>query len=162
VGGELQVLSKQSANVIEYPVLCLSQGIFDLARNEEELTICTRSALKTDYFKKMLIVDSRGIGRRVTGATKLRGVGVLWGYNFLLQQRIRVKLECSDEPFQVEVGELRARVLKALKQWWTGLPNFPEVLRRVKDAESVREVIGVVEGLHHRNILLSKTWFFGT
>jgi hypothetical protein len=55
----------------------------------------------------MTVVDSNGTGIKIKDAHKLHGVGLFWGYKLFLNQRIRVELEPSGEPFAVSVAEVR-------------------------------------------------------
>lgn len=128
---------------IKYPVLCFSDPYLYVQCSPEEATTCTKSALNGGFFGNVLLVDSRGLGYKIKGARKLHGVGVLWGYNIFLNQRIRVELVQDGEPFEVSVDDVRQRVMKSFKRrhGWTTRDDFEELQQNVENARSIAEII---------------------
>ncbi len=83
------------------------------------------------------------MGIRIRNAHKLHGVGLLWGYNIFLNQRIRVELEPGGEPFVVSIEEVKNMIRTSSLRWrgWLTRPDFKEFRARLLSAATVRDVI---------------------
>jgi hypothetical protein len=91
----------------------------------------------------MLIVDSNGVGLKIRGAKKLHGVGLFWGYNIFLNQRIKVQPIIAGKPFEVSLSEVKELVLKSFRNWhgWEARGDFEELRAAVAKAGSIQEMI---------------------
>jgi hypothetical protein len=127
---------------IQFPVLCFAQSIVRVKQNPDELTTCTKVALRNKFFDNMLIVEMGGKGYKVKGAKKLRGVGPFWGYNIFLNQKVKVDLLFEGKPFQVSLDEVKERIFQSFKtrQGWSTRDDFEELRDRVKNAGSISEI----------------------
>ena len=126
-----------------YPVLCFSQNLVRVKKSEQELTTCSKTALKQGgYYEKMVLVDSRGSALNVNGAKKLCGVGVFWGYNIFLNQRIRVELQIKDS-FHLQLDEIKRRVFDSFERWhgWKTRGDFSELKSSIAKSQSISDVI---------------------
>jgi hypothetical protein len=127
-----------------YPVLCFSQGLVTVEPSEEDLTTCSRIALKHGYYSNMVIVDCTGRRFSVENATKLHGVGPFSGYNIFLNQTIRVALIFAESGIgQVTTDEVRDMVLKRMgpDSGWASREDFAELKMKIRRAATVREII---------------------
>jgi len=122
--------------LLRYPVLRLSKGMIFPARNVEELTQCTMTALRNGFFNGLILIDSDGKKFRISGARKLRGVGPFFGFNIFLNQRVEVALMASGPEESVDTEEVRRPVLGALrgKQGWDSTDDSDDLLACVDQA----------------------------
>ena len=132
-----------TVNAIKFPVLRFSQNLVGVERTEDDLTTCTKVALKKGFFDEMLVVEESGKSYKVKGAKKLHGVGPFGGYNIFLNQMIKVELLFEGNPFQINVDEVKRRVLLSFKKrhGWSTRGDFEELRERVKNAKGILEII---------------------
>jgi hypothetical protein len=142
--------SALDASTMAFPVLSFSKGVVLVTRSAEELTTCRKAGLNRGWFDTLLVVDSAGRGWSMAGARKMHGVGLLWGYNVFLNQKIRVELLCARGPFDVSVEDVRGRVLKSLDSWpgWEAAGDSEELRDAITVARSIPEMISTLE--HHQ------------
>jgi hypothetical protein len=129
---------------LAYPVLCFSQGLARVKRSADALATCTKPALrKGGWYEDLLVVDSTGMALRVTGATKLHGVGPFWGYNIFLNQRIKVRPHVEGPPLQLSLEDVRRRVLDSFRRWhgWSSRGDFQDLVASVETARSIPQII---------------------
>jgi hypothetical protein len=131
---------------IQFPVIYFSGICLGVENTFEELTTCTRLALRHGFFNKMLLVEATGRAFWIGGAQKLHGVGLFWGYNIFLNQRIRVKLLFEGEPFRVTVDEVKKRVFDSFDKLdcWSSGGNLEELRAGVRNAQTVAEIVQVL------------------
>jgi hypothetical protein len=137
---------------LDYPVLRFVRGMVFPARNVDEITQCSKTALRKGFFRQQLIVDSAGRALKVEGARKLCGIGRFWGYNVFLNQRIKVELVLQESVQHMDPNELRQHVLHALRgrQAWDASADFIEVGAAVGRAHSISEIAKVVTEAYYR------------
>lgn len=135
-----------SANVIKFPVLCIHRNYAVVRYSPDELTTTTKYGLKHGEYDGLLIIDCQGIAIKVTGARKLHGAGFLGGFNLFLNQRIKVELKHSGEPFQLRLEEVKERIFESFETWhgWTASENFDDIKKGVEKASSVEEIFAVI------------------
>ena len=128
---------------LQFPVLCISRDTVDVFDTYDELCTCTAYALKRGYYKNMQIIDSAGICRTVSNATKIRGVGWCFGYNVFLDQTILVKLTFASPVATAAIDEVRSKVQRHLRRdhGWSSRGDFPALGSAVRSASSIRELI---------------------
>ena len=131
------------ATDLVFPVICFSQGIFEVMEDLGKLTTCNTLGLKRGWYDGLLIIDSLGKSVLVKSARKLHGVGRFWGYNIFLNQRIKVELTYEGKPFQTTVEDVRKRVLDSLSTWegWQEQINFEEWKASFEKASTVAKII---------------------
>lgn len=135
-----------SANTLHFPVLQFSQGGLFPATSDTSLTTCSRTALKNGFYSGLLILDSGGKTRTVTGAKKLKGVGPLWGYNFFLNQRIAIELIWSGDTGSMTKNEVESLVLRTIQSSpsWTGSLDLAEITESIIAADSVGRIVEII------------------
>jgi hypothetical protein len=103
---------------LRYPVLCFSQHLARVSQTADALTTCSKLALrKGGYYDNLLVVDSAGVGLRIKGAEKVRGVGPFWGYNIFLNQRVKVRPHIDGAPIQASLAKVKRYVLDSFDRW---------------------------------------------
>jgi hypothetical protein len=129
---------------LNYPVLCFSQNLARVKNSSDELTVCSKRALrKGGYFDNMLIVDNLGSGLKIKGAEKLHGVGIFWGYNIFLNQRIKVRLLVDGSLLHVSIADVKKHISKSFRRWhgWATRDDFKELKVSIEKAQSISEII---------------------
>ena len=63
-----------------------------------------------DYYKGLKIVDVDGNVYKINSAKKIKGVGLFWGYNVFLNQKIKVELSFSDKFEKISLEDLKANL----------------------------------------------------
>lgn len=131
------------SNAIKFPVLRFSQMLVGVKNKEDDLTTCTKVALKKGFLDDMLIVEASGKAYKVTGVKKLHGVGPFGGYNIFLNQKIKIELLFEGKPFQITADEVKKRVLLSFKKRhaWSTRGDFEELQDSIKNAQSILEII---------------------
>jgi hypothetical protein len=129
-----------------FPVLCFWRELIRVTASLNQLTTTTRAGLTNGMFNSLLIVDGQGQAIKIKDAHKLHGIGLFWGYNIFLNQRIRVELEPSGEPFSISVDEVRGLVLKSFhtRHGWATRGDFEELEANVQKAASIPEIIRLI------------------
>lgn len=135
-----------TTNSLKYPVLQLSGGLIFPAESEDALTTCSKTALKNNFFLGQLIIDSDGNVSKVKEAVKLHGIGMLWGYNVFLNQRIKVKLILDKNIETFAVDEVKQLTLKAVESshGWAGSSDVIDIKNSIENATSVGEITKIV------------------
>ena len=135
-----------------YPVLEFSKGMVFPARTVQELEQCSKTALHNGFFSNLRLIDSNGKSLKIIGARKLRGVGLFFGFNILLNQRIQVALTASGPEQFIGVEEVRRLVLGAIRgsQGWKSTGNVDELVSTVSRATSVQEIAATVTAAYYR------------
>ena len=138
---------------LKYPALAFVWGMVFPVRSADDATQCTKVALKNGYFSNQLMVDSTGKAVKIKGAKKLHGVGPFWGYNIFLNQRIRVELILEGQPFQMDVNEVRGRVLNSMRghHGWDASIDYDELIASIERTESIYQITGIVTDAYYRS-----------
>src|ERR1041384_1759054 len=140
-------------NAIKFSVLRFCQGLVDVHPDQESLTTCNRVALRRGgYYSDLWLVDSTQRKFKVAAAKKLYGIGLFWGYNIFLNQRIRVELMFSDDSKEISLDEVKGAVFKSFRNWhgWGSSDTFDELQAKVKAASSIAELVDALEDPAHR------------
>ena len=135
------------ADDLTYPVLgVFPGGGLKIAATPADLTTYTARGLKRGHFNDLRLVDSSAKWFRVRSARKLHGVGRWGGYNIFFNQWIRVVLEIEDENREASLDEVTQIVLRDFDAWdgWKSRGDFEVLLRRVKGARTVPQLLGVL------------------
>jgi hypothetical protein len=133
-------------NELNFPVICFSQNVIRMEKSSDSLTTCSKTALRNGYFENLLIIDSKGVALRITGAKKLHGVGLFSGYNLFLNQRIKVELVSNGEAVQISTPELKQKVLNSFRNrhGWSSRGDFESLRNSIVNASSITEIITMV------------------
>lgn len=105
-------------NNLKYPVILINskEPVPTYARNLNELTSCSYSAIKKKYFTGLDVIDCEGKNIKIIEALPLRPLG-LFGF---LKRNIKVELILSNyievKPNIVSLEKFKEKILNFLKQ----------------------------------------------
>ena len=130
---------------LKFPVILIwpDKNCISVDRSCDDLTICTKLALRNGVFDNLIIVDSTGCAVRIKGAQKIQGVGPFWGYNIFLNQTIKIKFIVEGEPFHMSAEEMKTYILECFQKdsdFWEEVMDFDELKESVKKAETIPEI----------------------
>ena len=145
MSAEKGVINEITLTKLKYPVLRFSRGMMFAEKNADDITNCSKVALKKGFFSGQILVDSTGKVMLVKQAKKLHGVGPFWGYSFFLNQRIKVNLELEEQT-RMSIEEVRGRVLGVLRQGqeWKASNDYEDLVALVECAGSISEIAKVI------------------
>lgn len=132
---------------LTYPVLCFSQYLVKVNPTMDSLLTCSRLALrKGGFYENLLVVDSSGIGMQIKGAEKVHGIGLFWGYNIFLNQKIRIKLRTDNGLVKLSLADVKQRVFRSFERWhgWSSRGDFDQLKASIERAASIREIISLL------------------
>lgn len=133
-----------NTSILSFPIIAFAKGnVIHFVRVKEDITTCTKVALKGGFFKDLQLVDSNGIMYKIEDAKKVGTIGNFWGYNIFLNQKLKVELLLKSKS-RIELEELKERLLKALRHdqyFWNSDGNLKERTEFIKNANSSREII---------------------
>ncbi|MEI7881842.1 MAG: hypothetical protein WCI95_13335 [bacterium] len=132
-----------AASDITFPVICFYRHLLRIRCDWDTLVTTTTAGVKNGMFDNMLVVDSNGKAIHVKSARKLHGVGLFWGFNPMVGQRIKVDLIFDGEPFLMTVVDVRNLVLDLFKKssGWQTRDDFDELKSSVENASTIGELI---------------------
>lgn len=133
-------------SIIKFPIICFyeKESFFQIVNSDDELTTTTSSGLKNQLFKNLTIIDSLGYVFKIKNAKKLNGVGILWGYNIFLNQKIKIELFFENNVTQISLVDLQKRIIKLLKddkEFWESGGNYHTLLKTVSHQSSIYDLI---------------------
>jgi hypothetical protein len=134
---------------LKFPVVCFSQHLARVMETANVLTTCSKTALRRGgFFEDLRVVDSNGTALKIKGARKLHGVGLFWGYNFFLNQRIKVSLLVDGPPGRMSLLEVKERVFDSFERrgGWSSRGDFEELKQNVKSATTISDLITLLAG----------------
>lgn len=73
----------------------------------------------------------------------MHGIGLFWGFNIFLNQRIRIEVEITSNGTILGTEEFRTIVLNDFKAWagWKSRANYDVLKESVSRASSVAEIL---------------------
>jgi hypothetical protein len=136
-------MMNEPLDAIEFPAACFNQTTVYVAPTAESATVCTRAALAGGWYDGLLVVGSNSVAVRIKNARKLHGVGLFWGYNIFLNQRIRVELVVEEKGLNLSLEEVKTLVFASFRKryGWRTRGDFKDLCAWVKEAKSVAEII---------------------
>jgi len=130
---------------IKYPAIAFARGgITHFARNEADLTICSRRGLKNGFYNGLNLIDSEGNSFDIQGAKKVGYNGSLWGFSLMFGQRIRVDLIFSGSTKYLSIEDFKEKILREFnkqKGFWNSGGNLEELKLTIKMINSYKEII---------------------
>lgn len=143
-----------NAHEISYPVIAFAKGgVVHLARNEADLTICSKRGLANGFYNGLNLIDSEGNRYNILEARKVGYANFLWGFNLAFGQRIRVELIISGSDNALAIEDFKERLLKQLKkdiQFWNSGGNFNELTVLIKTGKSFKDIITYLTNCYYR------------
>lgn len=139
-------------NNFEYPIVVFSTDTLYVARDEKDILICTKTALKNGFYRKMSIVDSAGVQYSIKDAKKIKGFGMFFGYNIFLNQRIEVELVFDKQEYvKINLERLKEKVTERLQKgdFWDVGDNLKNVLKKIRSEHSIKDLIVYLSLLYY-------------
>ncbi|TJY63740.1 hypothetical protein FAZ19_15840 [Sphingobacterium alkalisoli] len=141
-------------NDFKYPVIAFAKGgILHFARNADDMTICSRRGWKNGFYNGLNVLDCEGSSYKVREAEKVENVGFLWGFSFLLGQKIRVRLNYTKVEKEISVDDFKEKIIKVLKRdrhFWDSGGTLEEIITITKSAKSHGDVIKYLTGIFYK------------
>lgn len=136
-------MRSMTENELAFPVLCQHKGTLFTSGRLESLTRTTSAALRGGLFDGLRMIDSTGKEVMVESARKLFGVGLIWGFNVFLNQRIRVALSMRVTGKTFSPVEVRAIDLRDFRTWhgWQSRGDFEGLKEAIERTESIIEIL---------------------
>jgi hypothetical protein len=129
---------------MKFPVIGFGKdSSVTIFKDNDELSRCTKVAFKNGYHKGLAVIDSAGIQYEVVGAKRIGTIGPFWGYNLLLDQKLKVELEINNShPVQlVEIKEKIRRWVNKDKHLWESehgsIKTMEDKVEKTTDFESL-------------------------
>lgn len=134
-----------SYNNIKYPILVIdkSKNIY-YARNEDEITICNSRYLEDGEYKGLEIIDLEGNLYIIDNAFKIRNIGGIFGYNFFLQRKIKVKLEIKLKPIKLSLENFKNKIIDTYffhREFWDSGGDLQDIVNFINKGNSIKEII---------------------
>lgn len=143
---ELIINKTNTMNVeLKYPIIAFGKrNVIHLARNSDDLTICSRRGLKNGFYNGLLIIDIDGNNYEIENAQKIGTVGLLFGFNILYGQKLKIKLNFSSKSGKITIEEFKENILKVYKNdayFWNSGGNLSTMKSFILNAVSFKEII---------------------
>jgi hypothetical protein len=136
--------------MLEFPIIAFSKNSFHIARNENEILICTKIALKNNFYKEMNIVDCTGASYNILNAKKIKGIGLFWGYNIFLNQKIKVELIYKDDCSNLNIELFKSKVLNYIKkERWDSSDNFEDIKLKINQLNNFKQIIIILSDFYY-------------
>ena len=130
---------------IKYPVLTIpSDNYFYFIKNDEDLKNCNRQSLKKGFYNNLSIIDCNSKRYTIQKAIKKNTVGILWGFNLLKGQQLKVELIFEEKVKSVsliEFQDLLIEIMKKNQSLWDSGGDFKGIVQFIKETNSIEEII---------------------
>tara|TARA_R110002051_G_scaffold103133_1_gene174837 strand:+ start:149 stop:592 length:444 start_codon:yes stop_codon:yes gene_type:complete len=129
---------------IKYPVLIIAKNHIGFIENDENLEKCNKRALRNGYYNGLILIDSNSKRYLIKNAIKESTEGILWGFNLLRGQQLKVSLVFEKKIENVELSEFQELLTKQLNKYrdfWDSDGNFEERIEYIKNTKSIKEII---------------------
>ena len=131
---------------ISFPIVAFIKGnTIYFARNEEEITTCNKSSFTSGFFNNLYIVDSAGFSYEVQEAIRVGTIGIFWGYNIFLNQKLKVKLvfkNKSNDP--IDLSSFKEHIIDNFTKdqyFWNSDGDLKKRIDFVKNSNSFTQII---------------------
>ena len=125
----------------KFPIIAFSSSTVHVARNEDEILLCSKTALSNNFYKGMKIIDSTGTLFNITNAKKIRGHGLFGGYNIFFNQKIEVELMIKSQN-SIDIDDFKKLILNNLnKSFWDAGGNYNIILDKINSLSSIDSII---------------------
>lgn len=130
---------------IQYPIITISgKNHIEFIKHDEDLKKCNKRALKNKYYNKLILIDSNSNRYRIHSAEQESTIGILWGFNLMKGQQLKVRLIFDEKVEKIELGEFQDLLIKIIikdKYFWDSDGNLKERLEFIKNANSTKEIL---------------------
>jgi hypothetical protein len=130
---------------LKYPIIAFAKkNIIHFARNNDDLTICSRRGLKNGFYDGLVIVDSDGNKFEIDKAQKIGTSGFFFGINLIYGQKLKLKLIFSNKVEKMSIEEFKEsinRVFRNNEYFWNSDGELNYKKSYIKDSNSFSEII---------------------
>lgn len=130
---------------LKFPVIAITRDNYiHLAGKKEDLVICSKTAFKNGFYKRLKIYDSNNMEYILLKAKKIDTVGSFFGYNIFLNQKIKVELQLSDKPKKNDIDSFKQKVLYVLskdKDFWNSDGRYQDRIDAITNASTPKYLI---------------------
>jgi hypothetical protein len=130
---------------LKYPIIAFAKkNIIHFARNNDDLTICSRRGLKNGFYDGLVIVDSDGNKFEIDKAQKIGTSGFFFGINLIYGQKLKLKLIFSNKVEKMSSEEFKEsinRVFRNNEYFWNSDGELNYKKSYIKDSNSFSEII---------------------
>lgn len=138
----------------KYPIIAFAKGgILHFARNADDMTICSKRGWKNGFYNGLNVVDCEGSNYKVREAEKIGNVGFLWGFSFLLGQKIRIKLNYTKVEKEIPIDDFNEKIINVLKRdrhFWDSGNTLDEIIATIQSAKSHKDVIEYLTDIFYK------------
>ena len=132
---------------LEYPVMCFWPDFVDAHADAMAMGHTNALALKNRTMVGLEVVDSKLRLLRITEAKKEHGVGRFRGYNLFFNQEIKARLSLTVVREDVEIQEVRSRVISTMKKnrsMYESGGNVDEMVAEITNAQTFEDVVALL------------------
>jgi hypothetical protein len=137
---------------IKFPAITFAKkNVVAFARDLDDLTICSRRALRRGYYNGLSIIDSSGAHYRVISAREVDTIGFFFGFSLMFGQRLRVDIEIEEPCSSISIDELKKTLIKAINEdrySWNSGGDLGRILQKIKESSNHSEIIGILTEKH--------------
>jgi hypothetical protein len=130
---------------IQYPIITISsKNHIEFFKSDKELKKCNKRALKNGYYNKLILIDSSSKKYRIQSATEEGTIGILWGFNLLRGQQLKVKLIFDKKIKNIELDEFQNLLIKKINRnidIWDSDGNLKKRIKFIKSTNSIKEIL---------------------
>jgi hypothetical protein len=127
----------------EFPVVSFSKtGLMYIAKNIDDLSVCSNRGWRSGFYSGLTIVDSSGMAIKIREARKIGTVGFLWGLSLVWGQRIKVEL-IEEGRDKMAIDRFKERVCRQLEKdrhFWNSGGNLDNSILNIKMLGSHKEI----------------------
>lgn len=130
---------------LDFPVITFDKNnnIF-YAKNTNDLEICSKRGFEQGFYKGLLIIDIEGNEYLIEDAKKVENVGVLFGFNIFLSQKIKVELIFNQSIVTIDLKEFKEKLINAYnlnRSFWDSGGDLDNIIKYIKDTDSIKTII---------------------
>jgi len=114
--------------------------------DHSSLVTTTKAGLKNGMFDRLVVVDCKGNKFQIDSARKIRGVGLFWGYDLFLSQKIKVEL-LGVESGSITLEDLKGEIHRRFRAWggWETRDDLGDLKLRIDHAKDFLDLIMVLK-----------------
>lgn len=127
---------------VKFPVVTFDkEEHVSYAKDEDDLSVCTKTSLDNGYYDYLLIIDIEGKQYIVEGVSRKQ----VLGYNIFLQKRFKVGLNINSNFPKITLEDFKNKLSNSYKKhtkFWSSSSDFQDTLDLIMSGESIEKIIG--------------------
>ena len=130
---------------IKYPIIIISRkSHIEFIKNDKDLRRCNKRALKNGYYNNLSLIDSDSNRYSIQRAEIEGSIGILWGFNLLKGQQLKVRLIFDEIVNHIDLNEFQNLLIKVInmdKCFWDSDGNLKERIEFIRNTNSIKDII---------------------